>query len=100
MSRGCGGLATVGSNLNYGQGVICAELSSGSWMKHAMPGEFMKAYACVYRHVIPSRRERRLTEQAATDIPLVRKYLDRYDEPDCFDDWGDDPSFFSATGTS
>jgi hypothetical protein len=62
-----------------------------------MPGDFVKAYACVYRHVIPSRRERRLTEQTAADIPLVRKYLDRYDEPDCFDDWGDDPSFFSAT---
>jgi integrase len=49
----------------------------------------MKAYACVYRHVIPSRRERRLTEQVAADLPLLRKYLDRYDEPDCFNDWGE-----------
>jgi hypothetical protein len=56
----------------------------------------MKAYACVYRHVIPSRRGRGLTEQVAANLPFVRKYLDRYDEPDCFDDWGDDPSFFSA----
>ena len=27
---------------------------------------------------------------------MLRRFLDRYDEPDCFDDWGDDPSFFSA----
>jgi hypothetical protein len=58
---------------------------------------FVKAYACVYRHSTPSARDRRLTAEAARSSPLLQKYLDRYDAPDCFDDWGDDPSFFAAT---
>ena len=57
----------------------------------------MKAYACVYRHSMPRRLDRRLTEQGPRDDSMLRRYLDRYDAPDCFDDWGDDPSFFAAT---
>jgi hypothetical protein len=57
----------------------------------------VKAYACVYRHATPSPKDRRLTEQSAPDESLLRRYLDGYDSPDCFYDWGDDPSFFAAS---
>lgn len=57
----------------------------------------MKGYVCVYRHIIPARRYRLRTEQAADGNPLLRRYLDQYDNAGCFYDWGDDPSFFSAT---
>lgn len=57
----------------------------------------MRAYVCVYRHSTPLRSERNQTEAAAPDNALLRRYLDRYDEPDCFYDWGDDPSFYCAS---
>lgn len=57
----------------------------------------MRAYVCVYRHSMPSRRHRIQTEEAASDNPLLQRYLDRYFDPDCLYDWGDDPSFFAAT---
>jgi hypothetical protein len=57
----------------------------------------MKAFICVYQHPIPSKREWRLTESAAADDPLLRDFLARYHDDDFFYDWGDDPSFYSAT---
>lgn len=56
----------------------------------------MRAYVCVYRHPVPRPIDRRRTETTAADNPLLRRYLDLYDRADCFYDWGDDPSFFSA----
>ncbi len=58
----------------------------------------MKAYVCVYRHPIPSRRDRRLTESVGASNPTLRRFLDVYDDQNCFYDWGDDPSFFAASG--
>ncbi len=57
----------------------------------------MKAYICVYRHPIPGRRDRRLTELASASNPTLRRFLDVYDDQNCFYDWGDDPSFFAAS---
>jgi hypothetical protein len=57
----------------------------------------MKAYVCVYRHPIPSRRDKRLTELVGTSNPTLRRFLDVYDDHNCFYDWGDDPSFFAAS---
>ncbi len=57
----------------------------------------MKAYVCVYRHPIPSRRDRRLTESVGASNPTLRRFLDVYDDQNCFYDWGDDPSFFAAS---
>jgi len=57
----------------------------------------MKAYACVYRHPDPPRRDRLRTEQKAERNAMLRKYLNAYDREDCWYDWGDDPSFFVAT---
>jgi hypothetical protein len=56
----------------------------------------VKGYVCVYRHSTPLRRHRARTEQVAANLPLLHRYLDRYDQDDCFYDWGDDPSFFVA----
>lgn len=57
----------------------------------------MRAYVCVYRHPVPRPIDRRRTEEAAADNEFLRRYLDLYDQPDCYYDWGDDPSFYSAT---
>ena len=38
-----------------------------------------------------------MARAAAVNNPSLDRFLQRYDEPDCFYDWGDDPSFFSAT---
>jgi hypothetical protein len=56
----------------------------------------MKAFACVYRNFNPPRTARSRTQQAAESDPRLRRFLEQYDEPDCFYDWGDDPSFFLA----
>jgi hypothetical protein len=57
----------------------------------------MKAYLCVYRHPVPSKRSRILTEEAADSNPFLRKFIDQYFEANSLYDWGDDPSFFGAT---
>lgn len=57
----------------------------------------MKAYLCVYRHSIPPRKDWDLTKARAATEPLLQKFLDRYGQPECFYDWGDDPSFFASS---
>lgn len=57
----------------------------------------MNAYVCVYRHLIPGRRGWHRTESAATSNPTLRRFLDVYDDQNCFYDWGDDPGFFAAS---
>jgi hypothetical protein len=52
------------------------------------------AYLCTYRRMTPEPRYRRKTEDAAKQDPLLRKFLDGYDNS--YYDWGDDPSFFAA----
>jgi len=54
----------------------------------------VNAYVCTYRHFQPSRAQRRKTEEAAKDDPLLRDFLIQYDQS--YFDWGDDPSFYSA----
>ncbi len=56
----------------------------------------MRAYVCVYRHSVPSNRDWRMTQEASLGDPVLAKFLTRYQEPSCFYDWGDDPSFFAA----
>lgn len=56
----------------------------------------MKAFICVYRHPRPHRRAWENTEKAAREDSLLRKFLHQYQNPDCYYDWGDDPSFFAA----
>src|SRR5216683_1787219 len=56
----------------------------------------MKAYICVYRHPIPRHRDRRLTELAGASNPTLHRFLEVYDDQNCFYDWGDDPGFFAA----
>jgi hypothetical protein len=56
----------------------------------------MRAFICVYRHPIPSKRSRKKVEEQATKDPLLKKFLGEYDNANCFYDWGDDPSFFAA----
>jgi hypothetical protein len=56
----------------------------------------VKAYICVYRHGVPSRAELERTRFAANADSRVQCFLDRYDDSDCFYDWGDDPGFFAA----
>lgn len=51
----------------------------------------------MYRHSIPNRKEWDLTWARASTQPLLQKFLDRYGQPDCYYDWGDDPSFFAAS---
>jgi hypothetical protein len=58
--------------------------------------ERMKAYACVYRHKRASAAEMRHTRLAATQDPLLRKFLDAYPGQTSYLDWGDDAAFFSA----
>ncbi|MBO0791513.1 MAG: hypothetical protein J2P36_11265 [Ktedonobacteraceae bacterium] len=57
----------------------------------------MNGYVCVYRHRIPPRRDRRRTESAAASNSTLRRFLEVYDDQNCFYDWGDDPSFFAAS---
>ncbi len=54
----------------------------------------MNAYLCTYGHKKPTRADRRRTCEAAEQTPLLRIFLDGYD--DSYYDWGDDPSFFEA----
>lgn len=54
----------------------------------------MNAYLCTYRRRTPSPLERRQTEAEAEEDPLLRVFLEGYD--DSYYDWGDDPSFFAA----
>jgi hypothetical protein len=37
-----------------------------------------------------------MTHEASLGDPVLSKFLTRYQAPDCFYDWGDDPSFFAA----
>jgi hypothetical protein len=57
----------------------------------------MKAFICVYRQPIVSPKIRRQVETAAMHQPLLQTFLNRYGQPNCFYDWGDDPAFFAAT---
>jgi len=56
----------------------------------------MKGFACAYRHFLQTPANRRRTEQEAGGDELTQRFLDRYDQPDCYYDWGDDPSFFAS----
>ncbi len=60
----------------------------------------MKAYICVYRHIIPNQAEFNKTKDAAfSEVSLTEsltKFLQEYDQDTCFFDWGDDPAFFAA----
>ncbi|MEP7134794.1 MAG: hypothetical protein ABI904_07650 [Chloroflexota bacterium] len=57
----------------------------------------MKAYICVYRHTIPIKTDiARTAKNAEKKQPLIHKFLEEYQKPKCFYDWGDDPAFFSA----
>jgi hypothetical protein len=51
----------------------------------------------VYRHSTPSRSAWAKTEAASSSKPLLRSFLESYEVPRTFLDWGDDPSFFAAT---
>jgi hypothetical protein len=57
----------------------------------------VKAYALVYRHLVPSQKDLHHTQEAAELNPLLSRYLAAYESPDSVYDWGDDPSFFAAT---
>src|SRR5262252_6813465 len=57
----------------------------------------MRAYVCVYRNSVPTRRSWALTERAAAGDPALAKFLTAYERSDCYYDWGDDPSFFAAS---
>jgi hypothetical protein len=57
----------------------------------------VKAFICVYRHLVPSREELQQTRLVARQDPKLQTFLDLYDNPDCFYDWGDDPGFFAAS---
>jgi hypothetical protein len=57
----------------------------------------MKAFICVYRQPIVGPKIRQQVEIAAMNQPLLQTFLNRYGQPDCFYDWGDDPAFFAAT---
>ncbi|MDO6435756.1 hypothetical protein Q4E93_34395 [Flavitalea sp. BT771] len=57
----------------------------------------MKAFLCVYRHPIIAPRDLRKAQRGAATHPDLQVFLDRYFQPDCRYDWGDDPSFFQAT---
>lgn len=54
----------------------------------------LNAYLCTYRHYQPSRPQLRKTASGTPDDPLLREFLDEYE--DSYFDWGDDPSFFCA----
>jgi hypothetical protein len=54
----------------------------------------VNAYLCTYRRKKPSARELRETGAAANQDPLLRAFLEDYE--DSYYDWGDDPSFFAA----
>jgi hypothetical protein len=54
----------------------------------------VNAYLCTYRRKTPSPRELRQTKAAAERDPLLRTFLEGYDNT--YYDWGDDPSFFAA----
>ena len=54
----------------------------------------LNAYVCTYRHYEPTRSQLRKTASETPDDPLIREFLDEYE--DSFFDWGDDPSFFCA----
>ncbi len=54
----------------------------------------VKAYLCTYRRKKPSAKELRQTRAATRQDPLLRAFLEGYD--DSYYDWGDDPSFFAA----
>jgi hypothetical protein len=55
-----------------------------------------RGYVCVYRHISPAPSYRRQTEFAAKGNALLGRFLQAYDAPDSYLDWGDDPSFFAA----
>jgi hypothetical protein len=56
----------------------------------------MNAYLCTYRRIAlgPSSRRLKRTSVAAKRDPLLRAFLEGYE--DSYYDWGDDPSFFAA----
>jgi hypothetical protein len=54
----------------------------------------MQAYVCVYRRHLPSKADRKRTQEPAKSDAALSKFLDEYD--DSFYDWGDDPAFFAA----
>lgn len=56
----------------------------------------VKAYVCPYRHSQPGASDWARTREAAREDPLLQEFLDRYQDADCYLDWGDDPSFFCA----
>ncbi len=57
----------------------------------------MKAFICVYRHLIPNNADiKRTIEIADKKKPAVHMFLAAYNKDSCFYDWGDDPAFFSA----
>ncbi len=57
----------------------------------------MRAWVCAYRRPIPRSSDRAKTEEEANGNSFLRRYLDLYGQHDYFYDWGDDPSFYSAT---
>lgn len=59
-------------------------------------GEGARAYACVYRQVIPSGFLMNEARQAGEVHEDIRQLLRHYDSGITAYDWGDDPSFFSA----
>jgi hypothetical protein len=56
-------------------------------------GVAAQAFICVYRHSRPKASELRATTVAAAKKALVRKFLEHYDDEDCYYGWGDDPLF-------
>ncbi|MDA2934649.1 hypothetical protein MYX82_09950 [Acidobacteria bacterium AH-259-D05] len=56
----------------------------------------MNAYIWVYRRNPPYKGHWYKTTQEADSDPNLQKFLSEFLKPDCYLDWGDDPSFFCA----
>lgn len=56
----------------------------------------MRAYVCVYRSPVPKTSHLRKTHKVAEQNEALGHFLEKYQQPACFYDWGDDPSFFAA----
>jgi hypothetical protein len=62
-----------------------------------MQSSDMNAYICVYRHPILDLDHRPSLKLAAASNPILHQYLSMYNNPNCYYDFGDDPSFFAAS---
>jgi hypothetical protein len=77
---------------------VRASRSSQAHQRELPRSSTPRVYVCVYRQFIPeNKRLLRMAAEAATNNPDLRSLLDRLHAGNTAYDWGDDPSFFSAT---